>query len=305
MKSMGKKKQFFLKLLLLIGFAGVFGNLNSVFGEGMIIAGVVFLVGFLFMKLQTAMKYMLPASIVLFMSTILGNYRGFFPNAISTMLFMGLIAYYVLVPKNKKPKEKNMPKITEDKLKHYEKSGLSESDVAFFRQTMALLQKQIKQWEDNLGKNSKLKAIDLRVDGLKAAKALFKEIVQSPNRMNQASEFIYRYVPNMVGLTDNYIEVNNHDIKTADTYKMLNDSATVIEELGKQINEAYTKFVKHEIDTLDTELSIAKKNIKMDNGKVAYTDVEIGKQQDLSIPDFSMDVPDYSKYLEKEKSEVK
>ncbi|MDR2833333.1 MAG: 5-bromo-4-chloroindolyl phosphate hydrolysis family protein [Streptococcaceae bacterium] len=299
-----KIKRFLLKLLLFMGMMGIASILYNIFGillgSGLLLGILTFFFGFLFMKLSTAMKYMFPASLFMGYVGMWTQTSSFLLDGLAIMFFAMLLAYFVLVPKGKKVKTSKAPKITEDKMQHYKNSGLTEAEVNFFRQTMATLQQQIKKWEENVAKNSKLKAIDLRVDGLKAAKALFKEMVQSPNRMNQASEFVYRYVPNMMELTDKYLEVSRHDIKNADTYRMLNEGAVAIEALGKQINEAYTKFVQQEIDALDTEVSIAKKNAKIDNGN-SFSDIKIGKQQDLSIPDFSMDVPDYSKYLEKEK----
>ena len=50
---------------------------------------------------------------------------------------------------------------------------------------------EINQLQMNMQQTAKLKAIDLRHDPVKAAKALFKELVKEPNRLHEASQFLY------------------------------------------------------------------------------------------------------------------
>lgn len=263
-----------------------------------------FMIGYMFMSLKTTLKYVLPFSIFIFLSTLFENVG----NGLPLLFFMAALAiYYIFVPKNKRKKEKNTPKLTEDKKEQYRAAGLTDQDIQVFRSTMATLQQQIKEWEKVVDEQSKLKAIDLRVDGLKSAKALFKALVQEPQRMAQASDFIYRHVPNISQLAQKYMEVSNYAVKTSETYQKLADSAELIEGLGNEIKQDYVNFRKIGLNDLDTEIMIAKKNLKIDNKK--EDDIEIPKvslyEGDLEIPDFSMDVPDYSQYLEKEQEKVK
>ena len=73
---------------------------------------------------------------------------------------------------------------------------------------------EINQLQMNMQQTAKLKAIDLRHDPVKAAKALFKELVKEPNRLHEASQFLYTHLPNLVDLTNKYNEINDHEIKT-------------------------------------------------------------------------------------------
>ncbi|SJZ99415.1 5-bromo-4-chloroindolyl phosphate hydrolysis protein [Pilibacter termitis] len=220
------------------------------------------------------------------------------PNDIFALAWFGLLlAYYAFVPKSKKHKEKKklkkkgIPLLSSDKWEHYKQVGLSDNEIELFRETMANLQRDIKDWETAIHANSKLRAIDLRTDGLKAAKALFKELVQEPNRMNEASDFIYKHIPSIRELTAKYQEVASHEVKSSEVFATLQNSADIITKLSEEIARDYTKFVKNDLEDLEIELTVAKKSISVDN-------------EEIGIPDFSKEVPDYSQYL-KEKDEIK
>ena len=78
---------------------------------------------------------------------------------------------------------------------------------------------QIEHLQKNINRSNKLKAIDLRHDALRASKALFKELVKEPTKLHSASHFLYTHLPNMVDLTDKFIEINEHEIKSRETYE--------------------------------------------------------------------------------------
>jgi 5-bromo-4-chloroindolyl phosphate hydrolysis protein len=215
------------------------------------------------LKFKWTLKYVIPAAIVIFVVSV-------FPETIGTIAIVALPVYYILIIRHaikvKKSKQTTgAPKLTNDKLEHYKEAGLSESDIKVFRDTMAKAREDVKKWEANVQLNSKLTAIDLRTEGVKGAKAMFKELVKEPNRLTEASEFLYKHLPNMVELSDKYIEISAHEIKNKETYDTLDKSANVIEVLSNQIAKDYTDFVKNDIDDMDIEVKLAKKNLKVDN----------------------------------------
>ncbi|EMS75156.1 hypothetical protein H318_10412 [Enterococcus durans IPLA 655] len=148
---------------------------------------------------------------------------------------------------------------------HYEESGMTPSEITFFRQTMNQTKTEISQLQQNMQQTAKLKSIDLRHDTVKAAKALFKELVKEPHRLHEASQFLYTHLPNLIDLTNKYIEINDHEIKNKQTYAKLEESAVIIDQLASLIAQDYQKFVSDDLDDLDVELSIAKQSLKRDN----------------------------------------
>ncbi len=158
-----------------------------------------------------------------------------------------------------------LPVMTKEKEAHYVESGMSEKEIEFFRETMNQTKKQILQLQENINKNAKLKAIDLRHDTLRASKAMFKELVKDPQKLHFANHFLYTHLPNMVDLTDKFIEINGHEIKTKETYEKIEESSQIIDQMASLIAKDYQQFVADDLEDLDIELSIAKQSLKRDN----------------------------------------
>ncbi len=165
--------------------------------------------------------------------------------------------------KKKRPAE--IPDLSKELEAHYEESGMTPSEITFFRQTMNQTKTEISQLQQNMQQTAKLKSIDLRHNTVKAAKALFKELVKEPHRLHEASQFLYTHLPNLIDLTNKYIEINDHEIKNKQTYAKLEESAVIIDQLASLIAQDYQKFVSDDLDDLDVELSIAKQSLKRDN----------------------------------------
>ncbi|HAQ5337224.1 TPA: 5-bromo-4-chloroindolyl phosphate hydrolysis protein [Enterococcus faecium] len=176
-----------------------------------------------------------------------------------------LVLWGLFGSRRKKGKQEEIPALTNELETHYEKSGMTANEISFFRQTMNQTKNEINQLQMNMQQTAKLKAIDLRHDPVKAAKALFKELVKEPNRLHEASQFLYTHLPNLVDLTNKYNELNDHEIKNKQTYEKLEESAQIIDQLSALIAQDYQKFVAEDLDDIDVEISVAKQSLKRDN----------------------------------------
>lgn len=159
-------------------------------------------------------------------------------------------------------KQDALPPLSRAKEQHYHKLGLSDSEIELFRDTMNQAKIQIDQLQKNVMANSKLKALDLRRDYLKVSKALFKEIVKSPTRLPDANLFLYTHLPNLVDLTNKYVEINNHEIKDKEAYERLEEGIQVIDQLTELIIRDYQDFVADDFEDMDIEINMAKKHIE-------------------------------------------
>jgi len=90
-------------------------------------------------------------------------------------------------------------------------------------------------------------------------------LVKEPNRLHEASQFLYTHLPNLVDLTNKYNEINDHEIKNKQTYEKLEESAQIIDQLSALIAQDYQKFVADDLDDIDVEISVAKQSLKRDN----------------------------------------
>lgn len=256
--KLSKPIKIFLKVILalsLVTFA------DEMVGDWLSDSLVILLISWIFLSYRNVVKFVLPFALAV----------GFLGEATPDFLVLpilgALVLYYIYAFKTRKKKgaETGMPKMSDEKEIHYKEAGLSDSEIKIFRETMACAQANIKKWEKNVAKNSKLKAIDLRTDGLKGAKGLFKELVDEPKKLIFADKFLYTHLPNIADLTDKYVEIAEHEIKNKETYATLEESAGIIQELSKQIADDYTTFVADDLEDIQVEISIAKKNIKVDN----------------------------------------
>ncbi|GAF39028.1 hypothetical protein FC83_GL002510 [Agrilactobacillus composti DSM 18527 = JCM 14202] len=179
---------------------------------------------------------------------------------IALAIFIVTLPFY-LIARHQNRQQPATPDLT-DKLNHklldhYQKAGLSDSDIVFFRKTMASAEQQIRKLNHNIETTPKLKAIDLNLDMVKVSKSMFAAIVKEPQRLSEASDFLYRHLPTLVNLTDRYIEISHHEVKTTDTWEVLAKSLEVIKNLGTQIREDYATFVADDLDEMHQEMSAA------------------------------------------------
>lgn len=158
-----------------------------------------------------------------------------------------------------------MPNLTKTREVHYEKLGMSQQEIIFFRDTMNITKQQIIQLQENMNASTKLRTIDLRNDTLKIAKALFKELVKEPKKLHLANHFLYTHLPNLVDLTSKYLEIDAHEIKNKQTYGKLEESAQIIDQVSKLIKKDYEQFVSDDLDDLDIEISVAKSSLQREN----------------------------------------
>lgn len=188
-------------------------------------------------------------------------------SLITLLLIVGtvFIIWGLFGSSKKKKRPAEIPDLSKELEAHYEESGMTPNEITFFRQTMNQTKTEISQLQQNMQQTAKLKSIDLRHDTVKAAKALFKELVKEPHRLHEASQFLYTHLPNLIDLTNKYIEINDHEIKNKQTYAKLEESAVIIDQLASLISQDYQKFVSDDLDDLDVELSIAKQSLKRDN----------------------------------------
>ncbi|MHC5269610.1 5-bromo-4-chloroindolyl phosphate hydrolysis family protein [Enterococcus sp. LJL98] len=189
---------------------------------------------------------------------------GISPNMLLFLLGVSLLIF-AFRSKGKATPQEALPSLTKKREEAYLASGMTPREIEIFRETLNQTKKQIDRLQDNVQRNTKLKAIDLRHDTLRAAKGLFKELVKEPTRLHEASHFLYTHLPNMVDLTDKYIEINAHEVKSRETYEKMEESVQIIGQLASLITCDYQQFVADDLDDLDVELSIAKQSLKRDN----------------------------------------
>ena len=222
------------------------------------------------MKQNNLLKYIVYAGLLLgSILTLSASLESFAVYVLLVSLLYGLGKLARYVRRKHQAHTPALPSLSLEREQHYHEVGMSDEQIKFFRETMAFAKKQIKTLEKNMSAVSKLKAIDLRNDTLKAAKGMFKELVKEPQKLHQADRFLYNHLPNLVDLTNKYLEISEHEIISKTTYQTLAESADVIEEVSQLLVTDYERFVSDDLAELDVELTIAKQNLARERAKVA------------------------------------
>lgn len=171
------------------------------------------------------------------------------------------IFFYVLFRKEMNPpnwktymhKEKEFLGPSEKQQEIYDKAGLTESDVAFFREKMNRAKSQIQQIEAYTKQNNKIEAIANRYQLLTILKDYFKEIVQHPERLHAVDKFLNTYLPGLEEIMGKYIEIEQHKSKTQETYQVLDQTMELLDDCCLQVEADYQKFQAQDFSDLNLE----------------------------------------------------
>ena len=171
------------------------------------------------------------------------------------------IFFYVLFRKEMNPpnwktylhKKKELQGPSEKQQEIYNKAGLTESDVAFFREKMNRAKTQIQQIEAYTKQNNKIEAIANRYQLLTILKDYFKEIVQHPERLHAVDKFLNTYLPGLEEIMGKYIEIEQHKSKTQETYQVLDQTMELLDDCCLQVEADYQKFQAQDFSDLNLE----------------------------------------------------
>lgn len=169
-----------------------------------------------------------------------------------------------LFRKKRRPPEPisgQIPPLSNRMQAHYRKLGMQDEDITFFRAQMAEAREKIDHLQANVEKSPKLKAVDLNYGMVRVSQAMFQAIVDDPMHLANAGDFLYRHLPSLVNLTDKYIEISHHEVKTKDTWTVLAKSIEVITQLSQTIQADYTAFVHSDLTDMDAEMTTAERAI--------------------------------------------
>lgn len=147
-------------------------------------------------------------------------------------------------------------------LHHYQQAGLTQEEIATFRQEMAEAQKHIYQIEDQIQKTAKMRAIEVHYNLLKVSKNYFKDIVAQPQRFLNASHFILTLLPQLDDLLTKYNEINAHVAKNKHTYLILEKSAQTIDQICQEIINDYLHFHEDKYHELEDGIKLADRSLK-------------------------------------------
>jgi hypothetical protein len=165
-------------------------------------------------------------------------------------------------PNEENPYKASIPHSSSNKVQHYRQEGLSDQEIQFLREQLATAKPQIQSIEQEFNQNAKLRTLEVRYNTVKVCQNYFKDIVNQPKRLVEASDFLYKYLPSLEDILKKYNEINGHVAKNKQTYMILEKSAATIEKLCQSINDAYVHFHQEDLKAMEDELYVANRTLK-------------------------------------------
>ena len=175
--------------------------------------------------------------------------------------------------------EPDTPPLSADMASHYQAAGLSASEVDLFRDTMDKAADQIRDFEAITGRVPKLAAIAANQDLIAVLHAYFKAIVQTPSHMAAAGHFLYEQLPNLLRIASKYETISHHEVQTADTANVLTTAANTLSDLAGAIRSDYANFVEADLDALEADVALAKKQLPHQDTIVRPVPINVEKEK--------------------------
>ena len=176
---------------------------------------------------------------------------------IVTVLVLKFIIGVVFMTKNKREEnndygDKGLNK--KNNIERYRQAGLSDSDIKIFRENLAEAKSNIQTWEKNLKKDDDLQVVESVTGGLEASKQTFKYIVQNPKELTKQNDFLYKNLPNMVKLTEKFLEMKGQKGSAPEFSRDLDETLLLIKTLSANISKHYHEILMEDVNVIKQEV---------------------------------------------------
>ncbi|MDR0300206.1 MAG: 5-bromo-4-chloroindolyl phosphate hydrolysis family protein [Streptococcaceae bacterium] len=186
-------------------------------------------------------------------NNMMGGHTSIVGLVISIIVFLIVVKIIVsFAIMHQQKREENSEVKLKKHLKNYKDSGLSDSDIKLFRETMAEAKGYIMSWDKSIKKITELSVIEDVTGGVEAAKKTFQYIVENPSELTQQNDFLYKDLPNMLKLITSYEKLEAESVKND---KDLSEALLLIKTLSSRMAENYHKVLMKDVKIISKEVS--------------------------------------------------
>lgn len=139
-------------------------------------------------------------------------------------------------------------------IERYHEAGLSDSDIKIFRENLAEAKDSIETWEAKIKKDDDLQVVESVTGGLDASKQTFKYIVQHPQELTKQNDFLYKDLPNMVKLTEKYLDMKKQAVRTEEIKRDLDKTLLLIKTLSHSISKNYHEILMDDVNVIKQQV---------------------------------------------------
>ena len=167
----------------------------------------------------------------------------FWVLALSFLVFVISNIYTANIADHQSNREKYKPRrVPKSRKAIYEEADLTDQEIHFFRSEMAEALDTIETILGYENYNTHLNMVFKRYDTSKVLKSYFQAITQAPDRLNQATDFLYHVLPNLKGTLEQYTAINQAMDKSPRKIQKMTSLREEIADLAHQAQSSLESF---------------------------------------------------------------
>lgn len=170
---------------------------------------------------------------------------AFWILALSFLVFIVSNIYRSNIATSKDYHERYKPgRIPKSRKEIYASANLTDQEIQFFRSEMSESLAHIETILNYENYNTHLNMVFKRYDSSKVLKCYFQAITQAPDRLSQASDFLYQILPSLESVLEQYAAINQEMNRSPRKIQKLTNLREEIADLAEQAQNSYDHFIQ-------------------------------------------------------------
>lgn len=167
----------------------------------------------------------------------------FWVLALSFLVFVINNIYTANIATHQSNREKyKLGRVPKSRKAIYGEADLTDQEIHFFRSEMAEALDNIETILEYENYNTHLNMVFKRYDTSKVLKSFFQAITKAPDRLNQATNFLYHVLPNLKAALEQYMAINQAMDKSPRKIQKLTSLREEIADLAQQAQSLFDSF---------------------------------------------------------------
>lgn len=148
-----------------------------------------------------------------------------------------------------------------EKHRFLKKNGLSRQEFKYIHENLKEAERKISRLQKTLIKVRSIDSWKVLFDINRKTKRIYHIVKNEPKRFYQGERFFFYHLDSCVELAEKYTKLSSQPIKDVEVRRSLEETKGMLHELHDNLEEDLISVLQHEIDHLQFEMDVAKKQI--------------------------------------------
>lgn len=137
---------------------------------------------------------------------------------------------------------------------------LTSQDIAFFNEEMMILNDSLDIINKGLESSNSINRVMNKNDRMKAIKLWMESLTEEPERLIDASDFVYKQLPMLSDLIEMYLSINSKELLNGKQKLVLEESLEAMSIVSDNIKSDFFSYGQKELDSLKGKIEQVRKN---------------------------------------------